>query len=427
MRALCQTTLLVFNGLSWTRTGLVEVDHLPAELREGQLIISDLADGQPVAYEDVPGTHRQIVFPARDVPAAGYKLYSVAKGPAAAASGEFPVDVKCDAAGNIVSILDRKSGHEILEEKSERPFGSLWIARGRGGFQMESGKAEVTTKEGAVRRRIEIARKGTALPLTIVTTYRDRNYADFRFDVDLSRAPDTSGNLQYALALPLPRGQQMFVDGAGFVTRISQDLLPGGGPPRYTPVHFLHLRQATDWGITLANQDSAFVTSDLLFPVATESDTAQTRDEGTQQLFRTEPRGSSVQSFRFRVAVEPEAKWQWERTGEDLNLPLRATLVANAIPPYSRSFFAVDRPEVQIVAFKPAESQPGWYVLRFQEIGGTEVKRARLLTPFEIVEALAGNTVEEAGETRVDLSNLSLKPWETLSCLIRIRAAADRP
>jgi hypothetical protein len=417
------STLLVFNGLSWSRDGLVEMENMPPELRDGALAISDLATGAPVAYEDVPGTHRRIVFFARDVPAAGYKLYSIVKGEAAAARGEFLMDVKYDVAGNLTSVFDKKSGHEILESKSDRPFGSLFIARGRDGFRIENGgAAEVTTTDGAVRRRTEIARHGTALPLTVVTTYRDQDYLDLRFDVDLSRYADSGGNLQYALALPAPKGRQMFVDGAGFVLQIPQDLLPGGGAPRYTPVHFVHFEQAPDWGITLANQDSAFVTPDLLFPIVTESRTAQTRDEGTQQLFRTEPHGSPVQSFRFRVAAQSEAKWQWERMGEELNLPLRAAFAGNAAQPYTQSFFATNRPEVQVLAFKPAEFQPGWYVLRFQEIGGTAVNGARLVTPLEIAEAVVANTVERAGETRIDLSNFSMKPWETLTALVRIRA-----
>jgi hypothetical protein len=314
----------------------------------------------------------------------------------------------------------------MLDGQSEHPFGSLLIAQGRNSLQTkDGGAAEVVTKDGAVRRRIEIARKGTALPLTVVTTYRDQNIADLRFNVDLARYAGSAGNLQYALALPLSRGLQTFVDGAGFVMRTPQELLPGGAAPRFTPVHFIHFQQGEEWGITLANRDSAFAASDFLFPIVTESHTAQTRDEGTQQLFRTEPHGSPVQSFRFRLAAQSQIKWQWERMGEELNLPLRAALVSHAAPPYSRSFFAIDRPEVQLLAFKPAESQPNWYVLRFQEIGGTGVKGARLLTAFDIEEAVVSNTVEEAGETRIDLSNFSLKPWETLTVLVRFRSGTD--
>jgi hypothetical protein len=113
-------------------------------------------------------------------------------------------------------------------------------------------------------------------------------------------------------------------------------------------------------------------------------------------------------------------KWQWERLGEELNLPLRAVLVGGAGQPYASGFFELSRPEVQLLAFKPAEHRPGWYVLRFQEIGGTEVRGVRLVTPLRVEEAVTANTVEEPGEARFDLSNFSMKPWETRTVMVRL-------
>jgi hypothetical protein len=413
-------TLLVFNGLSWQRGGLVRVENVAAELRDGPLTIIDLAAGKPVPYEDVPGTHRQIVFFAHDVPAVGYRMYSIAKGTSAAARGEFSVDVKCDETGKLTSIVDRTSGREFLPRDSARPFGSLFVGRGRRGFQpVDTVPAEVNSVDGPVQNRLEIARKGSALPLTVVTTYPGEHYADLRFDVDLGFYSSAPENQQFAIALPLSKGQQMFVDGAGFVIRIPEDLLPGGGAPRYTPVHFTHVQQASDWGVTLANQDSAFVTPDLLFPVANESRMAQTRESGTQKLFRTEPRGSPVQSFRFRIAAQPEQAWEWERMGAELNLPLRAVFTQPASDPPARGFFELNRPEVQLLAFKPAESGGGRYILRFQEISGREVRGIKLVTALRFSDATIASTVEEPHMQSVDLSNFSLRPWETLTVLVR--------
>jgi hypothetical protein len=413
-------TLLVFNGLSWPRSGPVHVERMPAELRDGPLSLVDLGTGAPVPYEDVPGTHRQIVFFAKDVPAAGYRLYSIAKGSEAPAREEFLVDVKWNETGNLISIFDRKSGREMLPSNPERPFGSLFVARNRGGFQLESAMpAEVTRQEGAVLRRVEFARKGSPLPLTVVTTYRGESYVDLRFDVDLNfYSANASENQQFAVALPLAKEQQMFVDGAGFTMRVPQDLLPGGGAARYTPVHFTHLQQAADWGVTIANRDSAFVDPKLLFQIANEGRRAQTREEGTQYLFRTEPRGSPVQSFHFRIAAQPERKWEWERFGLELNLPLRAAFAGRGSLEPARSFFQVDRPEVQLLAFKPAEFRPGWYVLRFQEINGSSVKGVRLVTPLRILEAVTADIVERPG-TPINLANFSMEPWGTLTVLVR--------
>src|SRR2546426_11723505 len=81
-------TLLVFNGLSWPRSGPVHVERMPAELRDGPLSLVDLGTGSPVPYEDVPGTHRQVVFFANGVPAAGDRLHAIAQGHTAPARRE---------------------------------------------------------------------------------------------------------------------------------------------------------------------------------------------------------------------------------------------------------------------------------------------------------------------------------------------------
>ena len=401
-----RNTLLVYNGLSWQRGGIVHVGRVPAELREGTLEIVDLATHEPVAYEDVPGTKRQIVFMARNVPAIGYKLYSIRKGTAAPGTGEFPIDVATDTTGRISSIAEKSSQRELVDATSARSFGTLIGPRSGGGT------AEVKTYEGAVERRVEIARKDSPLPLTVITTYRGAGYADLRFDVDLA----STG--QYAIALPSPKGQQMYVDGAGFVMRVPQDLLPGGGAARYTPVHFTHLQQTPDWGITIANRDSAFVTPDLVFAVANEGRRAQTREEGVQQLFRTEPRGSPVQSFHFRMGAQGGKKWEWERFGTELNAPLRAIFADSpSLPPW-RSFIEINRPEVQVLAFKPAEFETGWYVARLQEISGNPVSGVKLTLPFPVAESVRGTLVERRGAA-IDANNLSLSAWETLTVLLR--------
>jgi Glycosyl hydrolases family 38 N-terminal domain len=413
-----KSRLLVFNGLSWQRGGVVRVEKMPPELRDGPLRIVDLQTNQPVAYEDVPGTHRQIVFFARDVPAAGYRMYSIAKGDAGSAPGSFPIDVSVDAVGRITSILETNSRRQLIDTASARPFGSILLSRGRGGFQAPAGgQAEVKTNEGPVQKTVAIAGKDSPLAMTTITTYRGADYADLQFDVNLDFDLASNQSRQFAIALPCPKGEQMFVDGAGFVMRVPQDILPGGGAARYTPVHFTHLRQSSDWGVTLANRDSAFVTPDFLYQVANEGRRAQTREEGVQQLFRTEPRSSPVQSFRFRIAAQPERNWEWEHLGAELNLPLQAVFTEAG---QSESFLQVNRPEVRVLAFKPAEFQPGWYVLRFQEVSGNEIGNIRFSTRFQIADARQASTVERPG-AGIDLANFKLSPWQTLTVLVRIK------
>jgi hypothetical protein len=261
-----------------------------------------------------------------------------------------------------------------------------------------------------------MARKGSQLPITVVTLYRDAPYADLRFDVDLAGAPNI-----YSIALPLAGSKEAFLDGAGFVTRAPQDIMPGGAPPQFTPVHFVHRRRESSWGVTLANRDAAFLKDGEFYLVANENRRAATRDGGPQELFRSEPRSSPVQSFRFRIATQEEDSAKWKRLGADCNLPLRSVVVEENPSQPERGFFEISDPRVQLLAFKPAEFQPERHVLRFQNNGSEVVQGIRLTTLFRVSDAVRANTVEDATAEKVNLANFSLRPWQTLTVLVRLR------
>ena len=415
-------TIVVYNGLPWRRSGPVEVERLPLPLRQGPLAIADVATGEQMAYEDVPGSRRHFVFFAKDVPSVGYRSYSIRSSEDAfpGARAKFPVEVTWDAAGWIASIRDVDTQRQLVQPDAAKPFGSLFLSRMRDDFRlMDAGAADVKVNEGPVMRRIEIVRKGSLLPLTVVTLYRGAPYVDLRFDVDLDLRPRERSN--YSIALPLAGSKQFFLDGAGFVIRVPQDILPGGAPPQFTPAHFVHQQQESSWGVTLANRDAALLKAGMRYMVATEERRASTRDEGPQQLFRTEPRSSPVQSFRFRIAAQEEDTAQWKRFGAECNLPLRSVVIDASPMQPQRGFFEVSDPQVQLLAFKPAEFQPGWHVLRFQNNGEKGVQGVKLTTAFRIGEAMRADTVEDPSREKVNLANFSLRPWQTLTVLVKLQ------
>src|SRR5207248_8958654 len=104
----------------------------------------------------------------------------------------------------------------------------------------------------------------------------------------------------------LAGSQRLFLDGAGFVLRVPEDFLPGGKPPQFTPVDFVHRQQEAAWGVTLANRDAALLRPNMLFVVGAEDLSAHTRDESAQQLFRAEPLRSPVLPLLLRIAPQAE-------------------------------------------------------------------------------------------------------------------------
>ena len=420
-----EKALMVYNGLSWPRSGFVVVESLPAELHEGPLVAVDLASREEFPCEEIPNTKRHVKFFARDVPAVGYRLYSIK--PAGSSSsdseGEFQLRSTWDDSGMLTSILDTVSGRELLRANPDRTFGGLYVALDRKEhLEAQIGPAETRIVEGPLSRRVEFERAGSALPLTVLTTYRDAGYADLAFDVDLTvLREERAGHQAYGIALPLADNQELFIDGAGFVAHVPEDRLPGSDTRQYTPQHFTHVQRAPDWGVTLANKDAFCIRPDMLFLVSWEDMIVETREEGVQRLFRGEPQSTPVQRFRFRLAIQPESPGEWMRMGADLNLPLRARFVQPDGIPLTQEFFHISHPNVRLLAFKPAQFHPHWYMLRLQESAGAAADGVQLTTPLPIFDATLANTVEEFTDTPFDLTDFSMDRWQTRTVLVRVR------
>ncbi len=419
-----ERALMVYNGLSWDRNGLVVVTGLPEEFHEGPLVAVDLASGEESPCEDIPNTERHVRFFARDVPAVGYRLYSIrrAGSPGPAVQGEFRVEGKWDDSGTLTSVIEATSGREMLLRPTGREFGSLHFAIDRKEHvPAPVSPAAVSVADGPVSRRVRFERAGTAMPLTVLTTYRDADFADLAFDVDLSvLREETAHHQAYGIALPLADGHDFFIDGPGFVARVPADRLPGSDSPQYTPLSITHAPRAPDWGVTLANRDGFCIRPDMLFLVSWEDMIVETREEGVQRVFRGEPRSSPVQRFRFRMAIQPKAPGQWRKLGAEANLPLRARFVQTGEIPATRGFFRLSHPNVWLLSFKPAERHRGWHMLRLQENSGMAAAGVQLTTELSIVEARTANTVEEFTEGTIDLADFSMKPWQTRTVLVRV-------
>lgn len=421
-----EKALMVYNGLSWRRSGLVVVEGLPPDLHDGPLVAVDLASGDEFPCEDIPNTQRHVMFLARDVPAVGYRMYSIEPAGASPSDseGEFRLQGTWDESGALTSILDTRSGREMLRPEPGRAFGGLYFALDRMEHEearIGPGKARVT--EGPLSRRVEFERAGSALPLTVLTTYRGADYADLSFDVDLRVLREESAHHQaYGIALPLADSHNLFVDGAGFVARVPRDRLPGSDSPQYTPQHFTHVPRSEEWGVTLANKDGFCIRPDMLFLVSWEDMLVQTREEGIQRVFRGEPQSSPIQRFRFRMAIQSGNPGEWKRFGAELNLPLRARFVQSEGVPATYEFFHISHSGVQLVTFKPAQFHPGWYVIRLQEIAGIGAEGVQLTTSLPIHEAKLASTVEEFTGSAFDLANFSMGPWQTRTVLVRVQS-----
>ena len=119
--------IVVFNPLPWEHGGEVEV-RLPAGGCSG---VRDLASGKVLDAVTVEGT--TLHFFAGGIPPGGYKTFQPVAGEATksiAAPGAGVIEneffrLKVDAArGGVVSLVDLKTGRELVSTKDENSFGS---------------------------------------------------------------------------------------------------------------------------------------------------------------------------------------------------------------------------------------------------------------------------------------------------------------
>ena len=119
--------IVVYNPLPWARSGEVTVAITGGEF----VSVRELPGGK--VTDAVTPADGKLTFFARDIPAGGYKTYLPVAGPAAkpvatTTAGEIANEffrLKVDAArGGVVSLVDLKTGRELVSQTDETSFGS---------------------------------------------------------------------------------------------------------------------------------------------------------------------------------------------------------------------------------------------------------------------------------------------------------------
>jgi len=117
--------VVVFNSLSWARTGAVVIDA-PGPSHGGWGVRT--ADGEPLATQVVKeGGRSRLLFRAPDVPAMGYATFDVRRtvGKPTVVSGlrvsarkleNESLCIRFNAGGQVTSIYDKRTGREVLED-----------------------------------------------------------------------------------------------------------------------------------------------------------------------------------------------------------------------------------------------------------------------------------------------------------------------
>jgi alpha-mannosidase len=431
--------ILVFNPSSWTASRLTCLEGINES--------SALRD--ETSREVIPSQKLQngkLCFEAKDVPAVGYRTYSLERS-AAPASSSVKLDnvlespyyrVELDGSGNIVRISDKQHGRLLMDAAHQGEAGAFKIKPASKLLETES-PARLTRETGTVMDRITVERPGSLWPRTVITLPQAESRILILETLDRSRMPfvpykSETLDVSFGFRFGLENGQLLVEDGNG-VASFPQYTLPGTRKDAVVPRHAITWSNG-DYHVTLMQKDSFYDTlrsegsqiAGLDVGVMLKSDQSETKDLGVQSFDTFEPRFGPERTFSFAIqsssgAADPIAIYR-DSTSDDAN---EVVLLPSSIAPAknSGSLLSVGDAGVVVLDLKPSEDGVASdYTLRLQEIAGKHSVAALTLPATIISVSETSLTEDRILGTDLSLSHIDIAPHQTLTLRLTVQPGA---
>jgi len=371
-----QQRILVFNGLPWARTGIVQLSGL--DYSPG---VTDLATGQgaPVQVEEKDGT--RAVYAEVSVPSLGYRVLAIgAPAEPSAIDGQPWTTSACrlegpyyalevsPLTGGVVSLYDKTRGRELVDAASPYHLNQcLYLSDG---VEHTPRRATVTVGPcGPLRGQLTVHATLKNITLTTtITLYAHLDRVDIRNEVEKALT-DEKQELDFAFPFAMPSRRYRVEMPGAFVTPGSEQR-PGAGQAVTAVRHTVDVFNE-DFGVFLSQADSGFVEfghrttlEDPLEPDPTNSTIlALALDNTINWREGTRDQGGAT-SFTFRYSLrgheggfDPAAavRFGWEDNNELLTVPLHST-GRGSLPSHAHSFLDLG-PDLVVTCLKPAEEE----------------------------------------------------------------------
>jgi hypothetical protein len=459
--------LVVFNPLSWRRSGLVrfQVDTGTS--------LTDVASNSLVPYEVVEERedYQTIRFWARDIPSLGYKVYRLGRGPAVLPARSEPESnvfqnkfyrVTLDPArGAIKSVYDKELGRELVDAASPYLLNEYLYVTG-GGTEKGRGERDEATQLTRLARHLPFAEltvhhpeqgqivsvEKTPWGHVVRLTAKALNTPEIETEIFL---PDDEKRLEirnrirkdltYAkeaayFAFPWAATNPAFrFDLANGWVNPEKDLLVGGANEWFAPQNWVNVEDGTA-ALTLAIVDAPLVSLGDInrgrWPAKfTKASSAVFSYALNNYWFTNTPPGQSG-DFVFRYAITSSARFEPEkvaRFAREVRSPLEVSYLRTSdkrpaqegrpgsLPAGAASLVEVAPENVVVSALKGAEDGEG-LVVRVLEIAGKAAEGKLTFPLLNIASAKEANAVEVAGkalESDTHSVRFSIKPHQVLT------------
>jgi alpha-mannosidase len=410
-----ENSIAVFNSLNWPRGGIVETD-----LPEGTALV-DPSSGNPIPVEFLwkgrgislpgfgPGNIR-VRFLAADIPAVGYKLYSIRPASANTPANSENVQGKIvenkfykitldPSSGSIASIFDKQLSLELVDATSPYKFGEYLYVTGGDDYPNNSLyrfgaglKPPVLTVHPAAAGKL-ISAKKTPIGTTVTLTSSAPNAPTIRTEILL---PDSEKSIlityqlhkdrvltresaYVAFPFAVANPQFAYASQAGWVDP-AKDELAGGSREWYVPTTWASVHGPQLAG-TVVPLDAPLITfGDIVrgnWPAEFTPPSSTIFSWLMNNYWGTNFPAWQGGDFTFRYAITSNSQFDPQSLTrfalDKLTLLERDDLSASqdnsALPSREASLLEIANPNVTVLTWKRAEDGDGT-VLRLQETAG---------------------------------------------------------
>ncbi len=463
--------IIVFNPLSWARTDVVRIT-LPEAVYNLDFILRDGSTLEEIPYQKMEDS--AIEFIAGDVPPAGYRVFY---GEQVSEPPSYPDLVTVSGNGRILenefyrisvsqdglSIVDKEFDRELVNRDSNFFFNGLIRAFNQEDFfgiyhSLPTGPVTLGGSPGPVNGGLVLEFASSPLARTEIILYAGLNKIELINTLDRGRmrfVPYSRHSDHYSLTFPFALDIESDfaarVENPNVMIRPDTDYLQGAFVGNFVSQHAIDLREASGFGVTLANRESFMneiggvyhrntnfqpEEATVVNRVVQKLDQGETSDQGIVTITSMDD-GIEISRFHHAIVssqmpadslsllVPVEAVrfgWSFDRPLEAAFVRGKARYHGGRADPEA-SFFQLSRDNVVLVAVKRSEfNGDSDLIFRIQEVGGTAAAGVAILSPFSFQSAELNTLVEEGiegGTLPPDPITFDIGPHETVTIRAR--------
>jgi alpha-mannosidase len=410
--------IVVFNSLSWTRSGLVRVELDPMQFAKTFSLIDTITSSNVTYQKD--SLTSEILFVAENVPSVGFKRFEISDSAPPAPSTSLSVGsdfvesslfrVEVNSNGYISSIYDKSSTRELVDVADSFDFNRSIVATNGeyffGNYHTVANPTSVvsTGMSGPVAASLKIANSSHPVAGVEIVLYEGLGRIDVINTVDrtqMEMGTLSNNSVYYGFTFPfnLSSYTARIETAAGWMNP-GTDSIAGSYKDSHGIQHGVDISEGS-YGITLACPDvyihsfTKFQNGGGVFPppqptiVSTfirKSDETQLKGGGTGYVI-VEPGASSQWDLHYSFKPHTgsfdavrEGRFGWEVGTPMLGRQLPAA-GGGALSENSQSFFSVDASNIIITDVKKANFGSG-LIVKLQEIAKTADTPVALSSDF---------------------------------------------